>query len=43
MMGGSLTLRPRPGGELVRQFEIAPSLVYFHDGDRDLTTRRAGV
>ena len=43
MMGGSLTLRPRPGGELVRQFEIAPSLVYFHDGERDLTTRRARV
>jgi len=43
MMGGSLILRPRPGGDLVRQFEITPSLVYFHDGDRNLTTRRAGV
>ena len=43
MMGGSMALRPRPGSELVRQFEISPSVVFFHDDERNLKTRRAGV
>ena len=43
MMGGSVALRPRPSSELIRQFEISPSLVYFHDDERDLQTRRATV
>ena len=43
MMGGSFSLRPRPSSERIRQLEISPSLVYFHDDERDLQTRRATV
>ncbi len=43
MMGGSFSLRPRPRSELIRQLEISPSLVYFHDEGRDLQTRRGTV
>ena len=43
MMGGSVALRPRPSSQLVRQFEISSSLVYFHDDERNLMTRRATV
>jgi len=41
MMGGSFSLRPRPASEWIRQLEFSPSLVYFHDDQRDLQTRRA--
>ncbi len=43
MMGGSFSLRPRPTTDRIRQFEISPSLVYFHDDDGDLRTRRAAL
>ena len=43
MMGGSFSLRPRPTSDRIRQFEISPSLVYFHDDDGDLRTRRAAL
>ena len=43
MMGGSFSLRPRPASERIRQLEISPSLVYFHDDQRELQTRRASV
>ena len=41
MMGGRFSLRPRPATEWIRQIEISPSLVYFHDDQRNLQTRRA--
>jgi hypothetical protein len=43
MMGGSLSLRPRPDSDRIRQFEVSPSLVYFHDDGGDLRTRRASL
>jgi hypothetical protein len=43
MMGGSFSLRPRPGSERIRQLELSPSLVYFHDDARVLQTRRGTI
>ena len=43
MMGGSFSFRPRPASETIRQMELSPSLVYFHDDARVLQTRRATV
>ena len=40
MIGTRWTLKPRPGGELIRYFEINPSLVYFHTDENVLRTRR---
>ncbi len=42
-IGSRVILRPRPGGELIRNFEIEPSLVYNHDDDRVLISRNAGL
>ncbi|MBI2820934.1 MAG: carbohydrate binding family 9 domain-containing protein [Acidobacteria bacterium] len=43
MVGTRVILKPRPGGELIRNFEITPSLVYFHNDDRVLITRRSDL
>jgi len=43
MIGSRLSFKPRPGGDLVRQFELTPSLVYFHDADSVIRTRQATV
>ncbi len=42
-IGSRVILRPRPGGELIRNFEIEPSLVYHHDEDRVLKSRNADL
>ena len=41
MIGTRVSLKPRPGGNLIRQFEVTPSLVYFHDDEHVLKSRRA--
>ncbi len=41
MIGVRLSLKPRPGGRLIRRFEFTPDLVYFHDDAHVLRTRRA--
>ena len=43
MIGTRVVLKPRPGGEPIRNFEITPSLVYFHDEDRVLKSRNADL
>jgi hypothetical protein len=42
-IGSRMILRPRPGGERIRNFEIEPSLVYHHDEDRVLISRSTGL
>ncbi len=42
-IGSRVILRPRPGGELIRNFEIQPSLVYYHNEDRVLKSRYADL
>lgn len=39
MVGTQLSLKPRPGGDIIRQLELTPSAVYFHDAERVLQTR----
>ena len=34
-----VVFKPRPGGELIRNFEIKPSLIYVHNDERVLETR----
>ncbi len=43
MIGTRVVLKPRPGGELIRNFRITPSLVYFHDEDRVLKSRNTNL
>ena len=40
MIGGRFSVKPRPGGELIRQLEINPDFVYFHDDANVLKSRR---
>ena len=40
MIGARFSLKPRPGGELIRRFEFTPDFVYFHDDAQILKTRR---
>jgi hypothetical protein len=40
MTGTRVSWKPRPGGRIVRQFEVVPSLVYYHDDRRTLLTRQ---
>ena len=42
-IGSRVILKPRPGGELIRNFEIKPSLVYHHDEDRVLKSRNVDL
>ena len=42
-IGSRVILKPRPGGELIRNFEIQPSLVYYHNEDRVLKSRNADL
>jgi len=37
--GARVSFKPRPGGNLIRQFTITPGLVYFHDHDGLLQSR----
>jgi hypothetical protein len=41
LLGYRLSLKPRPAGRLVRQFEITPSLVVNHDDTGTLRSRNA--
>ena len=41
MMGTRVSLKPRPRGSLVRQFDITPSLVFYHDHGGTLVQRDA--
>ena len=41
MMGGRISLKPRPGAERIRQLQLTPSLVYFRDEERIIRSRRA--
>ncbi len=43
MIGTRAILKPRPGGELIRNFEISPSLVYFHNENRVLKSRNTDL
>jgi hypothetical protein len=43
MMGGRLSIKPRPGGRLVRQFDITPSAVYFYEHDGTLLSSESNV
>jgi hypothetical protein len=43
MIGTRAKLKPRPGGELIRNFEISPSLVYFHNENRVLKSRNTDL
>ena len=40
MIGVRFYVKPRPGGEIIRQFEINPDFVYFHDDANVLNSRR---
>ena len=42
-IGSRMILRPRPGGERIRNFEIETSLVYNHDQDGVLISRNTGL
>jgi len=42
-IGSRVILKPRPGGELIRNFEIQPSLVYYHNEDKVLKSRNADL
>jgi len=39
LIGTRVLFKPRPGGELIRQVIISPSLVYFHNNEKVLRTR----
>lgn len=39
LIGVRGSLKPRPGRWGIRQFELTPSLVWYHDGDRELRSR----
>ncbi len=41
MVGARLSLKPRPGGAIVRRFEFTPDFVYFHGDKGVLNTRRS--
>ena len=41
LAGARVSFKPRPGGNLVRQFTITPGLLYFHD-DAGLLQSRSG-
>ena len=41
LAGARVSFKPRPGGNLVRQFRITPGLVFFHD-DAGLLQSRSG-
>jgi len=43
MIGARLSIKPRPGGRIVRQLEITPNAVYFHDGRGVLQSSVGGV
>jgi len=43
MVGARLSLKPRPGGRIVRQVEITPNAVYFHDQRGVLQSSVGGV
>ena len=38
-----VVFKPRPGGELIRNFEIKPSLIYVHDDERVLESRKTDL
>lgn len=40
MLGGRASFKPRPRSSLIRQFELTPSLVFFHHEGNVLTSRR---
>ncbi len=40
MIGARFYLKPRPGGDFIRQFEINPDFVYFHNDRNVLKSRR---
>ena len=42
-IGSRVILKPRPGSELIRNFEIKPSLVYHHNEDRVLKSRNVDL
>ena len=42
-IGTRAIFRPRPGGELIRNLEFQPRLVYYHDEERTLKTRDTGL
>jgi hypothetical protein len=42
-IGTRAIFRPRPGGELIRNLEFKPRLVYYHDDERTLKTRDMGL
>ena len=42
-IGTRAIFRPRPGGELIRNLEFEPRLVYYHDDERTLKTRDTGL
>ena len=41
MIGTRWFIKPRPGGESIRQFLINPSIVFFHNDEDILRTRRS--
>ncbi|MEE8348936.1 MAG: DUF5916 domain-containing protein [Acidobacteriota bacterium] len=40
MIGTEFSVKPRPSSEMIRQFVITPALVYFHNDEGVLRTRR---
>lgn len=43
MLGARLSVKPRPGGRLVRQYDVTPSAVYFHEQDGRLLSSESNV
>ena len=41
MTGARVSLKPRPGAEIIRQIQVTPRLVYFHDHANVIRSRRA--
>ena len=42
-IGTRAIFKPRPGGELIRNLEFQPRLVYYHDDERLLKSRDTGL
>lgn len=43
MVGARFSIKPRPGGRFVRQYDISPSVVYFHEDDGVLLSSESNV
>ncbi|HSL23928.1 MAG TPA: DUF5916 domain-containing protein [Vicinamibacterales bacterium] len=43
MIGARVSVKPRPGGRFVRQYDITPSTVFFHEDDGVLLSSESNV